>query len=85
MRNTVVSTIVKLAIFSLIVGFALAFFGIEPRNLITGLGSTVVEIYEIILRFLQWAMKYILLGAVVVVPIWLVFFLIGLAKRKKGG
>jgi hypothetical protein len=45
----------------------------------------VVEIYEIILRFIQWAMKYILLGAVVVVPIWLVFYLIGLAKRKKGG
>ena len=85
MRNNVVSTVVKLAILSLIVGFTLAFFGIEPRNLVTALGSTVVEIYEIILRFIQWAMKYILLGAVVVVPIWLVFYLIGLAKRKKGG
>ena len=85
MRNNVVSTILKLAILSLIVGFALAFFGIEPRNLITSLGSTVVEIYEIILSFIQWATKYILLGAVVVLPIWLVFYLIGLAKRKKGG
>jgi len=27
----------------------------------------------------------VLIGAVVVVPIWLVFFLIGLAKRKKSG
>jgi hypothetical protein len=83
MRNSDVSRIVKLAIVSLLVGFALAFFGIEPRNLITSLGQTVVDIYEVILRFLQWAVKYILLGAVVVVPIWLVFFLIDLAKRKR--
>jgi len=83
MRNTVVSRIVKLAIVSLLVGFALAFFGIEPKNLITSLGKTVVDIYEVILRFLQWAVKYILLGAVVVVPIWFVFFLIDLAKKKR--
>lgn len=84
MRNSVISTIVRLAILSLIIGFALAFFGIEPRNLVTALGSTVVEIYEIVLRFAQWAMKYILIGAVVVVPIWLVFFLIRLARNRKG-
>lgn len=83
MRNTVVSRIVKLAIVSLLVGFALAFFGIEPKNLITSLGKTVVDIYEVILRFLQWAVKYILLGTVVVVPIWFVFFLIDLAKKKR--
>ena len=83
MQNNVVSTIVKLAVVSLLVGFALAFFGIDPKNLITSLGSTVVEIYEVILRFLQWAMKYVLIGAVVVVPIWLVFFLIRLAKQKR--
>ena len=83
MQNSVVSRIVKLAIISLLVGFALAFFGIEPKNLITSLGKTVVDIYEVILSFLQWAMKYILLGAVVVVPIWFVLFLIDLAKKKR--
>lgn len=85
MQNNVVSTIVKLAVISLLVGFALAFFGIDPKNLITSLGSTVVDIYEVILSFLQWAVKYILLGAVVVLPIWFVFFLIRLAKKKKSG
>ena len=84
MRNNVVSTIVRLAILSLIVGFALAFFGIEPQNLVKSLGHTVVEIYEIVLHGVQWAIRYILIGAVVVVPIWLVFYLVGLAKRKKG-
>jgi hypothetical protein len=82
MDKSVVSTVVKLAIISLLVGVALAFFDISPRSLVENLGGTVVEIYEVILRFLRWAVQYILLGAVVVLPIWLVFFLIRLAKKK---
>jgi hypothetical protein len=85
MQKSAVSTIIKLAIFSLLVGFALVFFVIEPGDLVKGLGSTVVKIYELVLGFLRDAMKYVLIGAVVVVPVWLVFYLIGLAKRKKGG
>ena len=81
--NSAVSTIVKIAIISLLVGLALAFFNIDPRSLVENLGETVVNIYEVVLSFLKWSLKYVLLGAVVVVPIWLVFFLIGLAKKKK--
>jgi hypothetical protein len=83
MSNTAVSTIVKIAIISLLVGLALAFFDISPRSLVENLGETVVDIYEVVLNFFKWSLKYVLLGAVVVVPIWLVFFLIGLAKKKK--
>lgn len=83
MSNTAVSTIIKIVIFSLLVGLALAFFDISPRSLVENLGETVVDIYEVVLSFLKWSLKYVLLGAVVVVPIWLVFFLIGLAKKKK--
>lgn len=82
MDKSVVSTIVKLALISLLVGIALAFFDISPRALVENLGGTVVEIYEVVLSFFRWAAEYILLGAVVVLPIWLVFFLIRLAKKK---
>ena len=85
MQKSALSTIVKLAIVSLFVGFALVFFGIEPADLVKSLGSTVVKIYELVLEFMRASMKYVLIGAVVVVPIWLVFYLIGLAKRKKSG
>ena len=85
MQKTAISTIVKLAIVSLLVGFALVFFGIEPADLVKSLGSTVVKLYELVLSFMRASMKYVLIGAVVVVPIWLVFYLIGLAKRKKSG
>jgi hypothetical protein len=83
MDNKVVATIVRLAIVSLLVGLALALFDISPRALVENLGSTVVEIYEVVLKAVRWSVKYILLGAVVVVPIWVVFYLVGLARRKK--
>jgi hypothetical protein len=85
MQKSAISTIVKLAIVSLLVGFALVLFGIEPADLVKSLGSTVVKLYELVLSFMRASMKYVLIGAVVVVPIWLVFYLIGLAKRKKSG
>ena len=85
MQKSAISTIVKLAIVSLLVGFALVFFGIEPADLVKSLGSTVVKLYELVLSFMRASMKYVLIGAVVVVPIWLLFYLIGLAKRKKSG
>ncbi len=55
MPNTAVSTIVKIAIISLLVGLALAFFNIDPRSLAENLGETVVDIYEIVLSFLKWS------------------------------
>ena len=85
MQKSALSTIVKLAVISLLVGFALVFFGIEPTDLVKSLGSTVVSIYQLVLEFLRSSMKFVLIGAVVVVPIWLVFYLIGLAKKKRGG
>ena len=83
MQNKVFATIVKLAIVSLLVGMALAFFGITPRGLLENLGSTVVGIYEIVLSFGRWSLAYVLIGAVVVVPVWMVFFLIGVARGRR--
>ena len=58
MQKSALSTIVKLAIMSLLVGFALVFFGVEPGDLVKGLGNTAVKIYEIFRGFMRDAMKY---------------------------
>ena len=84
MQNKIFATIVKLAIVSLLVRVGLALFGITPRALLENLGSTVVEIYDIVLSFARWSLKYVAIGAVVVVPIWLVFFLIRVARGRRG-
>ncbi len=82
MQKSVFSTVVKLAVISLLVGMALAFFNITPQSLPENLGGTVIEIYRLVLRFLRWALEYILIGAVVVLPIWLALYLVRMARRK---
>ena len=84
MQKSVFSTVVKLAVISLLVGMALAFFDITPQRLLEHLGSTVVDIYRLVLRFVRWAFDYILIGAVVVVPVWFALYLVGVARNKKG-
>jgi hypothetical protein len=82
MQKSTFSTVVKLAVISLLVGMALAFFDITPQRLLENLGSTVIEIYRLVLSFLRWALEYILIGAVVVLPIWLALYLVRVARKK---
>jgi hypothetical protein len=72
MPKTFASTLIKLAIGSLLLGLLLRFFSISPRGLLEGLGDTALEIFDIIAGMLAWAVEYILIGAIVIVPIWLV-------------
>ena len=75
-------TLIKVMLASFVVGVLLAFFNIEPRELLENFGETIQSIFEIVTRIVEWAVKYILLGGVVVVPIWLIFILIGKARGK---
>ncbi len=77
-------TIIKLVVASLIVGLFLGFFDINPRALLADFGDTVLEIFSVVASVIEWAVKYLLLGAVVVVPIWLIFFLIGRMRTRQG-
>jgi hypothetical protein len=80
--NTIVSTIVKILIVSLLVGFALTLFDVTPKQLLANLGGTVQSIFEVGVSMVEWAVPYILLGAVVVVPIWIVVKLWGVVKNR---
>lgn len=75
MPKNAMSTIIKIAVASLLLGLLLSFFSVSPRNLLEGLGSTALEIFDIIAGMLAWAVEYILVGAIVIVPIWLILVL----------
>lgn len=84
MTKGAVGTIIKLLIASLLVGLVMHWFGITPRNLIHNFGDSVVRIFGTLTSFIDWAVDYILVGAVIVVPIWLIVFLADRAKRNRG-
>ena len=76
------STIAKLLILSLIVGMVMALFGITPKGLIENFGETIADIFNFIVRIAEWGARYVLLGAVIVVPIWLIKRLLDAVGRK---
>jgi len=82
MPKNLVPTIIKLAVGSLLLGLLLSFFSISPRGLLEGLGGTALEIFDIIAGMLEWAVQYILIGAIVVIPIWLVLYAWGKFRGK---
>jgi hypothetical protein len=66
----VIPTLFKLLVASIVVGILLAFFGIQPVDLWRNFLDTVVRIWHMGFDAIDWSVRYILLGAVVVVPIW---------------
>ena len=64
--------VVKLLVVSLLVGMMLAFFDMKPEELLASLGDTVKSIFQVLVSFVEWMVPYVLLGAVVVIPIWVI-------------
>ena len=68
-------TLVKVAVASLIVGTILAHFGITADKLIREVGVTPEHIAELGRRAFDWALPNVLLGSLVIVPVWFIVYL----------
>jgi hypothetical protein len=75
-------TLVKVAVASLIVGTILAHFGITIDLLIKETGLSTEHVEELARRALAWAMPNILLGSLIIVPLWFVAFLLRPPRQK---
>ncbi len=86
MPQNVISTLIKLLVASLVVGLVLSFFDIDPKNLIANFGKTIQDIFSLAADWISKAVKYVLLGAIIVLPIWAIVFGFGkLTGKKKTG
>lgn len=68
----ILPTILKLVLASVGVGIVLAIFGIEPWQLWEDFLGTIVRVWDMGLGLVDWSFTYFLLGAIVVLPIWLI-------------
>lgn len=69
--------IIRTLVLCFIVGFVLSFLHIDPASILTNSWQTVQDIAVVAIEAGRWALPYILIGAVVVVPL----SLIGLVMR----
>ncbi len=80
-RNTflggsVVGVIVRLLVLSLVVGVILSVLGITPENIFDRINVMLRRIYDLGFGAIESVLGYVILGAMVVVPIWFISRLI---------
>jgi hypothetical protein len=68
-------TFAKVAVASLVVGTILAHFGITADQLMREVGLSTDRVEDYARAGFAWAWPNVLLGALVIVPIWFVVFL----------
>jgi hypothetical protein len=70
------SVIFRLILLSIVVGVILAVLGLDPLNLMRSIEQLVRAIWDMGFDAVVWLWRYFLLGALIVVPIWLVMRLV---------
>jgi hypothetical protein len=68
-------TVVKVLAASLIVGTILAHFGLTPDELMLAAGLSTARLEELARAGLAWALPNLLLGALVILPVWFLLYL----------
>jgi len=82
MPKITVGTILKLLILSFFVGWGLSLLDLTPMELLRGMFDRFDDLFDWVSRSFGTIISYILLGAVIVVPIWAVLLLIDWNKTR---
>ncbi|MGO9171262.1 MAG: DUF6460 domain-containing protein [Rhodomicrobium sp.] len=80
------AVLLQLVIASVIIGVVLSFFGFNPDNLYDAIVRLSDWISSLGLDAVKRVLHYLLLGAIIVVPLWLlsrIFSLFGPSRREK--
>lgn len=77
-----VGVLIRLALLSVVVGVVLSALDITPWDFLYRLDVMVRRIFDLGFASLEWLLRYFLIGAVIVFPIWLIARLIGMARRS---
>lgn len=86
-RNTIfggnpLGVILRLALISIVVGIVMKALGIDLGNFFQRINELLRNIYDLGFGAIEWVLEYMLLGALVVVPIWLIARFVSAARSK---
>jgi len=75
--------VIQLIVMSFIVGIVLSALGVSPFDIIESFKQLALRIYHSGFDAIVWGFRYFLLGAVIVVPVWLVMRLFRIGRSGK--
>jgi hypothetical protein len=85
-NKSIGGTIIKLILLSLLVGVMLKFFHISPMGVLEVIPGTISAAFRAAKNAFSWGGEYILLGAVIVIPAYIILNLPNIIRhirRKK--
>jgi hypothetical protein len=77
------SVIVRLILLSILVGVVLHATGLDPWNIFDSIRRFVLAIWDMGFDALRWVWRYFLLGAVLVLPIWILTRLLRVPSERR--
>ena len=72
----------KLILLSILIGVVLSALGLDPWNIVQSLDRLIRSIWDMGFDAVRWLWQYFLLGAVLVIPIWLILRLVRAPKGR---
>jgi len=72
--------LLRLIVISLIVGIVLSALGISPYDIVQNAQQLVRRVWNMGFGAIEWIWQYFLLGAVIVIPVWIVIRLLNMGK-----
>ena len=76
------AVLARLVLISVLVGVILSAFGLDPFDIVRSIKRLIRTIWDMGFDAFRWLWRYFLLGAVIVIPIWLVMRLINGPRGK---
>ncbi len=77
------AVIIRLGLVSIAIGIVMKALGINLRNFFDRINELLRGIYDLGFGAVEWLLEYLLLGAIVVVPIWLVARLVAASRQRQ--
>ena len=76
------AVLAKLVLLSVLIGVVLSALGLDPRDIFQSLRRFIQNIWDMGFESVKWLWQYFLLGAVIVIPIWLILRLVRAPKGR---
>jgi Family of unknown function (DUF6460) len=75
------AVLMRLVLLSIVVGVILSAAGLDPLNILRSIEQLARQVWDMGFDAVRWVWRYFLLGAVLVMPVWL---LVRLARGATG-
>jgi len=80
--GTPLAVLGRLILVSILVGVILSALGLDPFDIVRSVERLVLHIWNMGFDAVRWLWRYFLLGAVIVIPIWLIVRLVNAPRGR---